>query len=131
MSFKLIRFANWLGRTKPIEAKPEDEATFLLKYKSLTVGTLSVNSEVWTFEYSEEFQNQDDLRPILELPDVKKVHKSKDLWQFFAMRIPSLEQPAIGEILKNEHIEEGDAVKLLKRFGKRTIANPYDLQNIP
>ncbi len=132
MSFKLIRLAkDWLGRTKPIEAKPEDEAKFLLKYKNLSVGTLSVKIGVWTFAYSEEFKNQDQLRPILELPDVKTIYQSPDLWQFFAMRIPSLEQPAIGEILKNEHIKEDDAVKLLKRFGKRTIANPFDLQNVP
>jgi HipA-like protein len=132
MSFKLIRLAkDWLGRSKPIEAKPEDEAKFLLKYKNLPVGTLSVNVGIWTFAYSEEFKNQDRLRPILELPDVRTIYQSPDLWQFFAMRIPSLEQPAIGEILKNEHIKEDDAVKLLKRFGKRTIANPFDLQNVP
>ena len=128
MSFKLIRLAkDWLGREKPIEAKPEVEAKFLLKYGNMLVGTLTANKGIWEFEYSDEFKLQTDLRPILELSDVQKHYQSANLWQFFAMRIPSLEQPEIEAILEREHIADDDAVRLLQRFGKRSIANPYEL----
>jgi HipA-like protein len=117
---------DWLGIRKHVHAPPEVRAKFLLTYGDLLVGTLTVQDSQWQFEYSDEFK-QSDLRPIVEFPDVEKVYQSKDLWQFFAMRIPSPEQPEVEEIIRREHIEEDDAVKLLKRFGGRTIANPFEL----
>jgi hypothetical protein len=66
--------------------------------------------------------------PIVEFPDVDKIYESKELWQFFASRIPSPEQPEVGEILRREHISEDDSVSLLKRFGTRTISNPFQLE---
>ena len=44
------------------------------------------------------------------------------------MRIPSLGQPDIEEILEREQIEETDSIRLLDRFGKRTTANPFELK---
>lgn len=64
----------------------------------------------------------------MDFPDVDKVYESKELWQFFVMRIPSPEQPEVEEIIKREHIQEDDAVSLLKRFGEYTIANPFRLR---
>lgn len=117
---------DWLGVRAHVHASPEVRAKFLLKYGDLPVGTLTVQESLWQFEYSDEFKGS-DLRPIVEFPDVEKVYQSKELWQFFAMRIPSPEQPEVEEILRREQIEEHDAVKLLKRFGGRTIANPFEL----
>lgn len=118
---------DWLGIRTHVHALPEVRAKFLLTYGDLPVGTLTVQDSLWQFEYSDEFKRS-DLRPIVEFPEVEKVYQSKDLWQFFAMRIPSPEQPEVEEILRREHIEEDDAVKLLKRFGGRTIANPFELR---
>jgi HipA-like protein len=118
----------WLGFARSVKAPPEAHAKFLLTYDGLLVGTLSVEHGVWKFEYSDEFRQSDDLRPIVEFPDVNKTYENEELWQFFASRIPSTEQPEVWEILKREHIEEDDAVKLLHRFGKRTVANPFELK---
>jgi HipA-like protein len=107
---------------------PEAVAEFLLKYDDLIVGKLTAKRGKWHFEYSVEFKKNKKLRPILELPDIEKHYESPILWQFFAMRIPSLEQPEIEEILSKESIDEHNSVKLLERFGRRTIANPYDLE---
>jgi hypothetical protein len=63
----------------------------------------------------------------VEFPDVHKTYVNEELWQFFASRIPSTEQPEVEAILKREHVKEDDAVGLLKLFGKRTIANPFEL----
>ena len=96
-------------------------------YDNLLVGILSVRDGLWRFEYSDEFR-QSDLRPIVEFPDVNRTYEREDLWQFFAMRIPSTDQPEVERILKQEHIDQDDAVSMLRRFGKRTIANPFQLE---
>jgi HipA-like protein len=86
-----------------------------------------VQDGIWRFEYSDEFRRS-DLRPIVEFPDVNNSYENQDLWQFFASRIPSTEQVEIEEILRRENIAEDDAVGLLRRFGTRTINNPFELR---
>ena len=117
----------WLGFTRSVKAPPEARAKFLLTYDDLLVGTLTVENSLWKFEYSDNFKSEVELRPIVEFPDVDKVYVNEELWQFFASRIPSTEQPEIEKILRREHVQEDDAVGLLKLFGKRTIANPFEL----
>ena len=124
----LKRFIEWLGFKKSVQAAPGVSAKFFLKYRDLLVGTLSVHDGIWTFEYSEDFRQSDILRPIVEFPDINKIYQSEELWQFFTSRIPSPEQAEVEEILRREHIEEDDAVTLLKRFGRRTVANPFHLE---
>lgn len=118
----------WLGLRKPLLVSSEVQEKFELKYNDLLIGTLSVANGIWRFEYSDDFRDNGTLRPIVEFPDINKIYHSSELWQFFASRIPSLEQAEVEEILKREHIEEDDAVRLLKRFGERTITNPFYLK---
>lgn len=122
------RAKEWLGFSKTVKAPPEAHAKFLLKYDGLVIGTLSVDGGVWRFEYSDEFKLEPTLRPIVEFPDINRVYENEDLWQFFASRIPSPEIPEVEEILQREHIAEDDAVSLLRRFGKDTIASPFQLE---
>ena len=119
---------DWLGFHKTLQAPAGVRAEFKLSYEDLVIGTLSVADSIWKFTYSDEFKKQDELRPLVDFPDLDEVYESKELWQFFVMRIPSPEQPEVEEILRREHIEEDDAVSLLKRFGERTIANPFKLR---
>jgi HipA-like protein len=117
----------WLGFARSVKAPPQVHAKFLLTYGDLLVGILTVDNGLWKFEYSDKFRLEENFRPIVEFPDVNKIYVNEDLWQFFASRIPSTEQPEVEEILKREHVNEDDAVGLLKLFGKRTIANPFEL----
>jgi len=121
-------FGEWLGMRKPMVAPLDKKVRFLLKYGDLLVGTLSVEDGVWKFGYSDQFKQSKFLRPIVEFPDVDKVYDRKELWQFFASRIPSPEQPEVEEILRREQISEDDSVSLLRRFGMRTISNPFQLE---
>lgn len=41
--------------------------------------------------------------------------------------VENIWEPAIQEILKNENIDNSNEVELLKRFGHKTISNPYEL----
>lgn len=122
------KFIQWLGLSPKVQAPPDVQASFLLKYDRLVVGTLSVREGKWKFEYSDDFRRCDALRPIIEFPDVAKTYESNELWQFFASRIPSIAQAEVETILRQEHIDQDDAVSLLKRFGTRTIANPFELE---
>lgn len=114
---------------EPEVSNPNDEeATFLLKIKDLTIGILVWKDGVWTFQYSDEFkQDSQGYRPIIGFSKVDKVYKSEELWPFFKIRIPGLRQPAVREKLERENIDAGNEVALLRRFGERSISNPYFL----
>lgn len=107
----------------------EREAAFALFLGKVHVGVLSLSEGQWMFVYSDEFRRHEELRPLVSFPDKTAVYRADELWPFFAMRIPSLKQPAIRERIQREHIDERDRVKLLRRFGTRTIANPYRLED--
>ena len=104
-----------------------EHVMFILIYNSLPVGCLLASDGQWTFVYSKEFKHQDDVAPLIDFPDVDKVYKSDKLWPFFSIRIPSLAQPAVQQIIKEENLDENNTVGLLKRFGQHAIANPFEL----
>ncbi len=106
----------------------EEQAEFLLFLSNLLVGKLSVIEGRWQFKYSDEFKLKTELRPLVEFPDLDRVYENDELWQFFASRIPSTEQPDVETVLESENIAEDDLIALLKRFGKRTITNPFELK---
>jgi len=106
----------------------EEQVEFLLFLSNLLVGKLSVIEGRWQFKYSDEFKLKTELRPLVEFPDLDRVYENDELWQFFASRIPSTEQPDVETVLESENIAEDDLIALLKRFGKRTITNPFELK---
>ncbi len=122
------RAKDWLGMKKELTVAPDVQAEFLLFLSNLLVGKLSVIEGRWEFKYSDEFKLKTELRPLVEFPDLDKVYENDELWQFFASRIPSTEQPDVETVLESENIAEDDLVALLKRFGKRTITNPFELK---
>ncbi len=101
---------------------------FELTYRSLVVGTLSLRDGEWAFKYSDAFKRQDMIKPLTDFPDVEKVYTMNELFPFFVERIPGLGQPKVQEIIKKEKIDEHNEAALLKRFGRITIANPFQLQ---
>ena len=115
-----------LGGTSP-SAKRASKAAFFLKHGELLIGTLTYENGLWKFYYSEDFKKRPDLRPIIQFPNKDRIYESDELWPFFGMRIPSLKQPSVSKIVADEHIEVADHVRLLKRFGRRTVSNPYEL----
>lgn len=122
------RAKDWLGMKKELTVSPDVQAEFLLFLDKLLVGKLSVVEGRWQFKYSDEFKLKTELRPLVEFPDLDKVYENDELWQFFASRIPSTEQPDVEMVLEKENIAEDDVIALLKRFGKRTITNPFELK---
>ena len=125
-SFKRFVHGLW-GVDDAPAATHARKAAFRLMLGQVHVGVLTFSDGQWRFEYSDDFRRDAGLRPLVSFPDKSAVYESDELWPFFAMRVPSLKQPAIQEQIARERIDRADRVALLRRFGGRTIANPYRL----
>lgn len=129
----LRKFINWFSKSDDelemqVQLPKDEEAKFVLMVDDIRIGTLYCEKGIWYFKYTDDFKkNSDKYNRITGFPDLNKIYQSDMLWPFFQIRIPGLKQPAIQEILKNEKIDKGNEVALLKRFGRKTITNPYEL----
>ena len=122
----------WLGKADPQPGAPartesSARAEFGLFYGELLIGTLCLSDGVWQWSYSDEFRAQDKVVPLIEFPDVNRVYRTEELWPFFSTRAPSLKRTDILPIIAAEQIDPTDEAALLKRFGRRTITNPFVL----
>ena len=124
------------GGREHLQPSKEEKADFLLRYRNLDVGRLSLREGTWHFEYTDVFRRQTDIRPIVNFPNLDKHYESDTLWPFFVIRIPGLKQPAVQReinaikkdaIRKTEKFDERSEAQLLKHFGKTSIANPFIL----
>jgi HipA-like protein len=79
------------------------------------------------FAYSADFMRQRAVQPIVNFPLTAREYRSRTLWPFFALRIPSSNKPAVQEFLRQRGAVAVDEAILLREFGGRTIANPFQL----
>ena len=107
--------------------KKDEQAEFRVLYKNLAIGVLELKSGTWYFSYSEEFKKQSQVQPLPDFSDVNKVYVNKELWPFFIIRIPSLKQPKVQNIISKENIDASSQAELLRRFGEKSISNPFRL----
>lgn len=108
---------------------PKDaHAQFVLVIDEFIIGYLKCDKGFWHFSYSEKFKASNEYNTIPGFPDVEKTYTNESLWPFFKIRIPGLKQPAIKETLQKENIDKNNEFELLKRFGYKTISNPYELK---
>lgn len=121
ISKKFSWFINRKGKNNTIEDKPVE---FILKFDKLKIGILSFTDNTWFFSYSEEFKSQKEILPLVNFPTVNKEYMSDELWPFFVSRIPSTAQRQLSE-------ENQATTTLLKIYGRKTIANPYQLVPVP
>lgn len=103
---------------------------FLLRIGDVVIGHLSTEENRWKFEYSDEFRSSDRYSRIIGFSDLNKTYYSDELWPFFRLRIPGLKQPLVREIMERERIDSSNEVALLKRFGLKSISNPYMLEPV-
>jgi HipA-like protein len=102
-------------------------ASFGLRLGTSLIGVLSVENGRWNFRYSDEFRRLPDARPLPVFPDLEQTYESEELFPFFKMRVPSLKRQAIRTIMAEAGLDEFDEIALLRRFGRRTISNPFEL----
>jgi len=119
----------WKSEGQEIIQTPQNlSVIFELIYETLTIGSLKLEKGFWTFEYSDDFKSQSDIQLLTDFPDVDKVYKSKELLPFFMQRIPSMSQPKVQDVIRKEKIDKTNEAELLKRFGEKSISNPFKLQ---
>lgn len=102
-------------------------SAFRVVLGALEIGVLRADKDEWFFTYSDEFRAQREIQPIVNFPTADREYRSQSLWPFFALRIPSLKQPAVREFIENMPADKVDEGLLLKEFGTRSIANPFRL----
>lgn len=126
----MLNFKKWFSKGDDnVTITPKAEiGTFILKVDNINLGVLKHENGEWSFAYTEEFkEHKDEYNHIVGFPDLYKIYRRDTLWPFFLIRIPGLKQPAVQEIIQKEKINQESEVQLLKRFGRKTIANPYEL----
>jgi len=130
----LSKFKKWFKKEDDedieVHLPKVESAKFMLQVDDIRIGTLYCEKGEWYFKYTDDFKDHaETYNHIVGFPDLNKTYKSDTLWPFFQIRIPGLKQPAVVEILEKEHIDKNNEAALLRRFGKKTIANPYELVN--
>ena len=101
------------------------KGTFHLYFGKLLIGILTYDGNTWNFRYSDDYKKVSDIIPIIDFSDLDKEYSNRELWPFFAARIPTINQPYHFKKIKKAKIKEDDSVELLKLFGKAAINNPY------
>ena len=123
----LKRFLN-PTHTRNLKVASNEEATFELLVGDLKVGNLSYKDKKWTFKYSEEFKETKGIKTLADFPRIDEVYSNEELWPFFSSRIPSIARPRVKKLIEKEGIDDHDILALLKRFGRQTITNPFELK---
>jgi HipA-like protein len=110
-----------------IDTPKNQIAGFVLMYKDLSIGILTLKDGMWKFSYSNEFRNQKDVTPLIDFPDTNVEYTNNQLWPFFSYRIPGLNQPSVQDIIRHDNIDDKNEAELLKKFGKISVYNPFKL----
>lgn len=112
----------WSESQQDVVLASDDDATFNVNLGKLLVGTLLYSDGLWHFSYSNDFKIQNRIAPLANFPSKDKEYTTRELWPFFTSRIPSNAQLQIEKDTPTE-----DLVTLLMKFGRKTVANPYEL----
>lgn len=115
---------NQPSMTNPIVS----QAKFVLWFREVPILRLGLVGGVWELAYTEQFKNQSRLLPIVCFPEVGKVYRSDKLWPFFSVRIPSIARPEVQRTVREEHLDYDDVAAMLRRFGRKSVADPFELR---
>ncbi len=103
----------------------DNSAMFNVNFGKLLVGTRYDSDVMGSFSYINDFKVQNRILPLTNFPQKDKEYSSRELWPFFTSRIPSNSQLQLDKEKPKE-----DIISLLRRFGRRTIANPYEIHPV-
>lgn len=108
----------------------DQNQTFEIKLGDKVIAYLEASEGKWKFYYDSDYKSNESKITIPGFSNFDKIYESDALWSFFKIRIPGLGQPQIIKTIKKEHIPADDEVALLKRFGRKSISNPYRMEPI-
>jgi HipA-like protein len=92
------------------------------------IGTLSQADGEFVFKYDPAFVASAKPEPLSAFPDLHEDYRSRDLWPFFAVRIPPADRPDVRDSLARHGLRPDQTLEVLGTIAERTISNPYRLQ---
>lgn len=92
------------------------------------VGRLSQDRDEFVFEYDSAFASSPDIEPLSPFPQLRDTYRSKDLWPFFAVRIPPLRRADVRALLESRGVKPGQTLQLLGLLARKSATNPYELR---
>ena len=88
------------------------------------VGRLACDEDEYVFRYDSNYA----ARPISAFPDMDHEYRSKQLWPFFAIRIPPLDREDVREEITNRAIEKDQVIEILGSLARVSVSNPYEFK---
>ena len=82
---------------------------------------------VYTFRYLPAFKAQ-NLAALPGLPYSEQAQERKELWAFFAERIPDMRRPEISAWMKLKKLDAKDDIRLLAELGSHSITDPFQIK---
>ena len=92
------------------------------------VGTLSQEDGEFVFRYDPAFATSSDAEPVSAFPNLQEEYRSRDLWPFFAVRIPPADRSDVRDALARRGLRPDQTLEVLGTLAQRTISNPYQLK---
>jgi len=92
------------------------------------VGVLWQESGEFVFKYDPQYASTKGAEPISAFPDLEEEYRSKELWPFFAVRIPPRDRQDVREALAKLSLRPEQTLEVLGKLARRTISNPYTLK---
>lgn len=112
--------------------------TIVVNGEELNIADITVNNGEWSFEYTQEFRDQDLIMPLPGFEDVSKKYVSPLPWPFLLSRVPSLRRSDVRQVLArsgkftpNANPDDISFPELLRAFGEAAATNSYLLRHRP
>jgi len=68
------------------------------------------------------------LAPLPGLPDSDEGLWSRQLWAYFAERIPDIHRPEIEALMRERKINRFDELEMLEALGSQTVTDPFEIR---
>ena len=88
------------------------------------VGRLSCEDGEFVFRYDSNYKG----RPISAFPEIAHEYRSKQLWPFFAVRIPPLDREDMRREIASQSLREDGTIAILGSVAKVSVTNPYEFK---
>ena len=104
--------------------------TLQILYQGTQVAELTKTGEGqaarYSFKYLPAFERL-KLAPLPGLPISASPLQSRELWSFFAERIPDARRPEIHAWMKLKGLTERDDIRLLAELGAHSVTDPFEI----
>lgn len=92
------------------------------------IGILSQEGGEFVFRYDHDFAQSPGAEPLPAFPALDEEYRSRDLWPFFAVRIPPAERSDVRAALEHRGLRPEQTLEILAAVAKRSVSNPYRLE---